>query len=331
MLDTSSFNEDILKIDPQEEVDYIVDQLRTTVYTKFKKKGAVLGISGGVDSSVVAVLCLRAFGRDKVLTLTMPEYDTAGDTKYLSDLLIEKFKLKSTNENIGGILKELQCYKRRNDAIREVIPEFEDDWKCKIALPKTHLTGQINFFSVFVMSPEGRTMSKRLSLSSYQKIVAASNLKQRVRKMIEYYYCEALNYADIGTPNQVEYDQGFFVKYGDGAADVKPIAHLYKTQVYQLAEYFGIPEEITKRPPTTDTYSLPQTQDEFYFSVPYREMDLCLYGLDNHVPAEIVADSLGVDAKQVERIYQNITQKKRMAKYLHSSPEIFNNFTSSEQ
>ncbi|MBI2521711.1 MAG: NAD(+) synthase [Bdellovibrio sp.] len=325
MLDTTSFTDDILKIDPQEEVDYIVDQLRTTVYTKFKKKGAVLGISGGVDSSVVAVLCLRAFGRDKVLTLTMPEYDTASDTAYLSQLLIDKYKFRNINENIGGILKELKCYKRRNDAIREVIPEFEDDWKCKIALPKTHLTGQLNFFSVFVMSPEGKTISRRLDLSSYQKIVAASNLKQRVRKMIEYYYCESLNYADIGTPNQVEYDQGFFVKYGDGAADVKPIAHLYKTQVYQLAEYFGIPEEITKKAPTTDTYSLPQTQDEFYFSIPYREMDLCLYGLDNHVPAEDVARAIGIDTKQVERIYQNITQKKRMAKYLHSSPEIFNN------
>ncbi len=331
MNDTAAFDEDILNIDPQEEVENIVQQLRLTVYTKFKKKGAVLGISGGVDSSVVALLCLKAFGRDKVMTLTMPEFDSASDTKYLSDLLINKFKFRTANENIGNILKELKCYSRRNDAIREVIPEFQDDWKCKIALPKTHLTGQLNFFSVFVMSPEGKTISQRLTLPSYQKIVAASNLKQRVRKMIEYYYCETLNYADIGTPNQVEYDQGFFVKYGDGAADVKPIAHLYKTQVYQLAEYLGVPEEITQRPPTTDTYSLPQTQDEFYFSVPYREMDLCLYGLDNHVPAEVVADVLGIDTIQVERIFQNIIQKKRMAKYLHSSPEIFSGSAAMEQ
>ena len=131
--------------------------------------------------------------------------------------------------------------------------------------------------------------------AAYLQIVAATNFKQRVRKMMEYYHADRLNYAVAGTPNRLEYDQGFFVKLGDGAADVKPIAHLYKTQVYALAEYLGVPEEIRRRPPTTDTFSLPQTQEEFYFALPYAKMDLCLYGHNHGVPAAEVAAAAGSD------------------------------------
>ena len=330
MKETSIFNKHILDLNPGQETANIVEQLRSIVYSKFKKKGVVLGISGGIDSSVVAALCVKAFGKEKVLALTMPEYESSSDTNYYTQLLVSKYDLKTKNENIGGILDALQCYKRRNDAIRQVVPEFSDDWKCKISLPKTHETGQLNFFTVTVMSPAEEIISKRLPLTTYLQIMAASNFKQRVRKMLEYYYCEKLNYANLGTPNQLEYDQGFFVKYGDGAADVKPIAHLYKTQVYQLAHYLDVPEEIIQRIPTTDTYSLPQSQDEFYFSLPYQEMDLCLYGMDNHVPAGTVADVLGLPKKQIERCYQNIVQKRRMAEYLHSGPEIINHFNVAE-
>jgi NAD+ synthase len=135
--------------------------------------------------------------------------------------------------------------------------------------------------------------------------------------MLEYYHADRLNYAVIGTPNRLEYDQGFFVKYGDGAADIKPIAHLYKTQVYQLAEYLGIPEEIIARIPTTDTYSLPQGQDEFYFSLPYDKMDICLYAKNNNVDPEITGRATGLTRKQVRRMYDDIDQKRSTTQYLH--------------
>lgn len=319
------FDTHVLDINPEEETDRIIRYLRTIVYRKFKKRGAVLGVSGGIDSSVVAILCLKAFGRDRVQTLTMPEDDSSSDTSFYSHLLIDKFNFKYENENIGETLHALKCYKRRNDAIREVVPEFEDDWKCKIVLPKTHRTGQLNFFTVVAESPGGEILSRRLTVPSYLKIVAATNFKQRVRKMMEYYYAEKLNFANVGTPNQLEYDQGFFVKYGDGAADVKPIAHLYKTQVYQLAHYLGVPEEIIQRPPTTDTFSMAQTQDEFYFSLPYMEMDLCLYGMDNRIPAAIIGEVIGLSEEQVNRVFRDIRQKRRLSKYLHSGPEMLDN------
>ena len=152
------------------------------------------------------------------------------------------------------------------------------------------------------------------------EIVAATNFKQRTRKMLEYYHADRLNYAVAGTPNRLEYDQGFFVKLGDGAADVKPIAHLYKTQVYQLAEYLEVPAEIRKRPPTTDTYSMPQGQDEFYFSLPYDRMDLCLYGKNNGIATETVADALGLTPEQVQSVYDDIDTKRSTTRYLHLPP-----------
>ena len=140
--------------------------------------------------------------------------------------------------------------------------------------------------------------------------------------MLEYYHADRLNYVVSGTPNRLEYDQGFFVKLGDGSADVKPIAHLYKSQVYALAEYLGVPEEIRSRPPTTDTYSLPQSQEEFYFSLPYDAMDLCLFGKNNGVPVEDIAAATGLTAEQVNRVFRDIDQKRKTTQYLHLGPEL---------
>jgi NAD+ synthase len=157
-------------------------------------------------------------------------------------------------------------------------------------------------------------------LKAYLEIVAATNFKQRTRKMLEYYHADRLNYAVAGTPNRLEYDQGFFVKLGDGAADVKPIAHLYKSQVYALAEHLGVPEDIRRRPPTTDTYSLAQGQDEFYFSLPYDKMDLCLYAKNNGLPISEVAQATGLTSEQVERVFGDIDTKRSTTRYLHLAP-----------
>ena len=162
--------------------------------------------------------------------------------------------------------------------------------------------------------------TSRMSAPAYLQMIAATNFKQRFRKLMEYYHADRLQYAVAGTPNRLEYDQGFFVKQGDGAADVKPIAHLYKSQVYALAEYLGVPEDIRRRPPTTDTFSLPQTQEEFYYALPYDKMDLCLYAHNHHVPPIEVAPVVGITADQVERVFKDIDQKRRTTKYLHARP-----------
>ena len=274
-----------LAIDAEAVVGEIVDQLKETVARQLRKRGAVVALSGGVDSSVCAALAARAFGPQKVLGIFMPETDSAGDTLDLSRLSAESVGIPTVLEDITGILDATGCYRRRDDAFRQVLPEYGEGWKAKIVLPPLLGDDRFRLFSVVAESPDGERHEARLTSSAYREVVAATNFKQRTRKMLEYHHADRLDYAVVGTPNKLEYDQGFFVKNGDGAADVKPIAHLYKTQVYAIAEALGVPAEIRSRPPTTDTYALPQSQEEFYFSLPYDKMDLCLYAQTNGYPA----------------------------------------------
>jgi NAD+ synthase len=293
----------------------VTEHLRT-----LKRKGLIVGISGGIDSSVTLALAVKALGTDRVLALQMPERHSADETLSLSGLLAQTFDVETIHEDISKPLEAVRFYQRYEKAVQIVIPEYTAEWKSKIVVPNVVHKPGFTYFSIIAQSPSGETIKKRLPLKAYLEIVAATNFKQRIRKMLEYYHADRLNFAVTGTPNRLEYDQGFFVKLGDGAADIKPIAHLYKTQVYQLAEYLGVPKEICKRPPTTDTYSLPQTQDEFYFSLTYDKMDICLYGKNNGISASDVAPQVGLTAEQVENVFKDIESKRAATQYLHRQP-----------
>jgi NAD+ synthase len=316
------FSTDALKLDYAGEAGRIAAAMREHVLRRFRKKGVVVALSGGIDSSTVAALSVRALGPERVVGLLMPERDSSPDTLPLSQQLARHLGIETIHENITGILEAVGCYRRRDDAIRLVMPQFSSGWKSKIVLPNVFDGDQFRLFSIVVQSPAGLQTEVRLTLEAYLGIVAATNFKQRTRKMLEYYHADRLNFAVTGTPNRLEYDQGFFVKLGDGAADIKPIAHLYKTQVYQMARFLQLPEEICGRQPTTDTYSLPQSQEEFYFSVPYEKMDLILCGKNQgRIPAEVGA-AAGLTEEQVERVFQDIESKRRVAHYLHAPPVL---------
>jgi NAD+ synthase len=309
---------DVLVLDAPAEIERIAQSLRAQVLGQFRRRGAVMGLSGGIDSSVVAALCVRAFGRDKVLGLFMPERHSSDDALTLGRMLALTLGIEAIVEDIAPALEGLGCYRRQDEAIRSIVPQYGEGWKCKLVLPSILEAGRLNVTRLTVQSPQGEVSTVRLTPAAYLQIVAATNYKQRVRKMTEYYHADRLNYAVAGTPNRLEYDQGFFVKQGDGAADVKPIAHLYKTQVYQLAAHLGIPEEIRRRPPTTDTFSLPQTQEEFYFALPYDRMDLCLYALNHGMAAEELAPLVELTPEQVSRVFKDIDAKRRSTRYLHT-------------
>ncbi len=323
------FTRDILQLDPEEEVDKITTTLRRLMKNTIKRRGIVIGLSGGIDSSVTCALSVRAFGPERVFGLHMPERHSADETLGLSTLVAEHFGIESAHENISAILEAVGFYRRYDAAVQSVIPQYGNGWKSKIVLPSVLEKKQFSLFSIVAQAPDGEVHKVRLPLKAYLEILSATNFKQRTRKMLEYYHADRLNYAVSGTPNRLEYDQGFFVKLGDGAADVKPIAHLYKTQVYQLADYLGVPEQIRTRPPTTDTYSLAQGQDEFYFSLPHEKMDYCLYGKNHGYPTKEVAELLGLTADLVQQVYDDIDVKRNTTKYLHlpgllveSIPEI---------
>src|SRR5690348_12887440 len=311
---------DLLRIDAAGETDRIVANLREIVFHQLKRRGAVVGVSGGIDSAVVAYLCSRAFGKDRVLALFTPETDSSPDSLRLGRMVADALQIRSEVEDISPILTGARAYKRRDQAIREVVPEYGEGYRSKIVLPNLVDADRYSIFSVVVRSPDGRTKTVRLTASASRGIVAATNCKQRSRKLIEYYYADLYQYAVAGTPNRLEYDLGFFVKNGDGAADVKPIAHLYKSQVYQLAAYLGVPEEIQNRSPTTDTYSLEQSQEEFYFSLPLEKMDLCLYGRNAGIAPEDLASAAGLAAVQVARVYGIIESRRKATHYLHAFP-----------
>jgi NAD+ synthase len=313
------FSPCVLDLDPAIETARIVEAIRNQL-VNLRKRGAVLGLSGGVDSSVVAALCARALGSDKVLAVFMPERDSSDDALRLGRLAAETSGIEGIVEDIYPVLEAAGCYRRQDEVIKAVVPEFGEGWKFKLVLPSILEGNRLNITQLMVQAPGGDARTVRLPPQCYLQIVAATNMKQRIRKTTEYYHSDRLNYAVAGTPNRLEYDQGFFVKQGDGAADFKPIAHLYKTQVYQLAAYLGVPEEIRARPPTTDTFSMPQTQEEFYFALPYDRMDLCLYAHNHAVPASEVGPAVNLTEEQVERVYRDILAKRRATRYLHAAP-----------
>lgn len=314
------FHKDVLKIDVAAESARVEKSIRDQVTGVLRKRGAVVGMSGGIDSSVVAALCTRALGPERVQGLLMPERDSSDDALRLGRMLADHLGIRHEVENIAPALEGLGCYRRQLEAIRMAVPEYGDGWRCKLTIPSLLTGDRLNITGLTVADPTGTQRTVRMPPAAYLQMVAATNFKQRVRKMMEYYHADRLNYAVAGTPNLLEYDQGFFVKQGDGAADFKPIAHLYKTQVYALAEFLGVPEEIRRRPPTTDTFSLVQTQEEFYFALPYDRMDLSLWAYVHEVPAADAAPVLQITAEQVERVYRDIEAKRRVARYLHQRP-----------
>jgi NAD+ synthase len=315
------FGRSVLDIDAAATACEIEEAIRRLIAGRLHRRGAVVAVSGGVDSAVCATLAARALGSQRVLGLLMPERDSAPDGTDRGKRLCEHLGIEYVIEDIAAVLEALGCYRRRDEAIRKLFPEYSPGYRQKIAVAENLLgRDRLNYFNLIIESPDGRREKQRMPLEVYLQVVAATNMKQRTRKLLEYYHAERLNYAVLGTPNRLEYDLGFFVRGGDGLADLKPIAHLYKTQVYSLAEYLAVPEEIRRQPPSTDTYSLPQTQEEFYFALPYNQMDLVLYALLHDVPADETGPALGLTAEQVQRVYRDIAAKQRTAsRLLHAA------------
>jgi NAD+ synthase len=314
------FHNGLLDIQPHDVIASITKSIREQVGGILRKRGAVVAVSGGIDSAVCAALCTRALGKDHVFALMLPEKTSSPNSLTLGTLLVEFLGIPSIVQDITAIVDAAGCYRFQSEALRSFVPDFDDAWKYKIVIPSILQANRLNISRLVIETSSGETKSVRMPGKAYQQIVAATNFKQRTRKMLEYFHADRLNYAVCGTPNRLEYDQGFFVKLGDGSADFKPIAHLYKTQVYRLAEALAIPLIIRNQLPTTDTFSLAQTQEEFYFSLPYGTMDLCLYAYNHNFPADAVTEATGLSEEQVVRVYHDIDVKRRTTLPHHLPP-----------
>lgn len=317
------FSKDIILLDNVESVvNVIVEKLRLDVLNALKRNGAVVGISGGIDSSVCLALAVMAFGADKVLGIMMPERDSSPESEKLARELADKFGIKAIREEITSALSGIGCYLRRDEAVRRIFPEYDPQiHKMKIGIKQSGLFSNLPpVFHLTSIDKNEEQKEKILPVKEYLQIVAASNFKQRTRMSMLYYHAESLHYAVIGTPNKHEQEQGFFVKYGDGGADVMPIVNLYKTQVCQLAEFLGVPKAIINRTPTTDTYSAEQTQEEFFYQLPFDLMDRYWYGFENGYSASEVAEVMGETEERVEALFRNFERKRKTTEYLRMGP-----------
>jgi len=324
--DRHAFSKDILILQNIEiEVDNIIKRLRIDMQKNLKRRGAVIGISGGIDSAVTLALAVKAYGADKVIGLLLPERDSSKESKILALELAEKFGVHTIEEDITAALDGFGCYRRRDEAVEAVFPEYNPtDYKMKIVLNQGGSGHNLPpLFLLTIIDNAGQSKSKIIPMKEFLQIMASTNFKQRCRMAMLYYHAERLHYAVIGTPNKHEVEQGFFVKFGDGGSDVMPIAHLYKTQVYQMARYLGIPESIINRTPTTDTYSAEQTQEEFFYQFPFAQMDLLWYAYENEVDIDVTASVMTMSNDEIKSVFNNFARKQRTTEYQRSNPIFY--------
>jgi len=306
-------NSEQLLLDASNECDRICDFIRNST-RQLKRRGLVVAVSGGIDSAVCLALACRALGPDKVIALMLPENQSTSNSTELAKELCERYQVQYHAEDISSALEALGCYRQQSEAIQRVFPDFTQAQAFKLVIaPESKLASYH-----LVVEIDGEQIHERCPADVFRQIIAATNHKQRLRKGSEYYHAEKEHYAVIGTPNLLELELGFFVKAGDGIADIKPIAHLYKTQVFQLAEYLNVPDSICSAQPTTDTFSLEQSQEEFFFRVPYQTMDIALHAINNKLAESEICQLLDMSTNQTQQLLNHIHNTKRAAYYQRS-------------
>ncbi len=319
------FNRDVLKIDPAQELDklskFIVDQVNVV----FRRKGVVVGLSGGIDSAMISAVSVHALGKEKVVGLILPESESNPVSSEFAFKHAQEMGIEHRRIDITPTVDSVVNYKWRDEFLQKLIPEYRPGYRYNISLPTDLLERDtFSFYMLQVQMPDGEIKKKRMNLDEFRAITSFANIKIRARMLHLYAEAERRNLLVIGTTNRTEFILGDFCKYGDGGTDIEPITHLYKNQIYQLADYLKVIPEIIKRQPSPDTFSLPVTDQEFFFRISFDNLDHLLYAWENKIPEGEAAKALDLSEDAVKRAYKDFTSKFRTTAHLREGTHTFN-------
>ncbi|MBD3321401.1 MAG: NAD(+) synthase [Chitinivibrionales bacterium] len=317
----TKFDPDVLTIAPEKELQKLSQFIIEQTARVYRRKGAVVGLSGGIDSAVIAAVCVHALSKDKVVGLVLPEKETNPVSCRFACAHAEAMGIEHKIVDITDTVASVFSYEERDSFIQSLVPEYSPGDKYNISLPVDLLERDaINFYNLQVKLPNGGLAKKRLNLAEFRTITSFANIKIRARMLHLYAEAERRSLVVAGTTNRTEFILGDFCKYGDGGTDIEPLSYLYKKQIYQLAEYLSVPPEIINRRPSPDTFSLPVSDQEFFFRIPFDKLDYLLYGWEHEIPAETVAGAIAISPEAGLRAYKDFSLKNRATAHLREMP-----------